>query len=106
MEQVTIHPGRYLLQELKARGQTQKQFSQLIGKKISELNELINGKRNITIQRDLLLSAAFDDPEGKRIHMQNQYDFYRAKLGGEMKRVQDIKRRRKTWDKHEVFARF
>jgi len=54
-----IHPGRHLLQEIKAKGRNQKQFSAILGKKISELNELINGKRNITIQRDILLGAAF-----------------------------------------------
>jgi len=79
MSESAIHPGRYILQELKSKGRTQKEFSQLIGKKISELNELINGKRNVTILRDMLLSAAFDNEEGKRVNMQNKYDFSVAK---------------------------
>lgn len=47
----------------------------MIGKKISELNELIKGKRNITVQRDILLSAVFGDPEQKRLKLQNDFDY-------------------------------
>lgn len=101
-----IHPGRYLLQEIKAKGRNQKQFSAILGKKISELNELINGKRNITIQRDILLGAAFGDPEGKWIHMQNQYDFYRTKLTMDQAKINEIKKKTRSTDKEHVFNNF
>jgi plasmid maintenance system antidote protein VapI len=101
-----IHPWRHLLQEIKNRGRTQKQFSAILGKKISELNELINGKRNITIQRDILLWAAFWDPEGKRIAMQNQYDFYRAKLTLDQAKISEIKRKTRSTDKEHIFHNF
>lgn len=101
-----IHPGRYLLQEIKAKGRNQKQFSAILGKKISELNELINGKRNITIQRDILLGAGLDDPEGKWIAMQNQYDFHIAKLSLDQKKIAEIKRKTRSVDKEEIFNKF
>lgn len=101
-----LHPGRYLSNELKTRGRTQKQFSDVLGKKVSEVNELINGKRNITIQRDLLLSAIFDDPEGKRIKLQNDYDFYTAKIKLDPKKLTDIKKRRNQISKEAVFTNF
>jgi plasmid maintenance system antidote protein VapI len=101
-----IHPGWHLLQEIKAKGRNQKQFSAILGKKISELNELINGKRNITIQRDILLGAAFGDPEGKRIHMQNQYDFHRAKMTMDQRKISEIKRKTRSTDKEHVFNNF
>ncbi|MBU0627374.1 helix-turn-helix domain-containing protein [Patescibacteria group bacterium] len=95
-----------MLQELKNKGRTQKKFSQLIGKKISELNELINGKRNITILRDILLSAAFDNEQGKRIAMQNQHDFAVAKMQVDSKKISEIKRKKHLMKKEDAFERF
>ena len=69
------HPGQLLQQELTSKWYTQKAFATMIGKKISELNELIKGKRNITVQRDILLSAVFGDPEQKRLKLQNDFDY-------------------------------
>ncbi len=94
------------MQELRTKGRTQKKFSQLIGKKISELNELINGKRNITILRDILLSAAFDNEEGKRVKMQNTYDFYVAKMHIDSKKISEIKRKKHLMKKEAAFDRF
>ena len=74
-----LHPGRYLSEQIKIRGRTQKQFADIIGKKVSEVNELINGKRNITILWDMTLALVFDDLEKKRINLQNDYDYYITK---------------------------
>lgn len=101
-----IHPGRYLANQIKERNRTQKQFSDLIGKKVSEVNELINGKRNITIQRDMVLSLIFDDPERKWINMQNDYDYYIAKMKMDKKKIDDIKKRKNQLQKANVFKEF
>jgi len=61
----------------------------MIGKKVSELNELIKGKRNITVQRDILLSVVFGDPEQKWIRLQNDYEYSITKPMMEQK-MQDI----------------
>ena len=43
-----VHPGEILKEELEARGIKQKDFAQSIGMIPSNLNAIINGKRNIT----------------------------------------------------------
>lgn len=83
-----LHPGRYLSENIKARCRTQKQFADIIGKKVSEVNELINGKRNITIAWDMILAIVFDDPEKKRLNLQNDYDYYITKTTMDSKKLE------------------
>ncbi len=73
------HPWQDIIQEIRARGWTQKYFSLLLWKKVSEVNELIKWKRNITIQRDLLLSKVLWSAEKFRINKQIDYDYIIAK---------------------------
>ena len=73
------HPWEYLIQEIRDRGWTQKQFSLLLWKKVSEVNELIKWKRNITIQRDLLLSNILWSPEKYWMNKQIDHDYSIAK---------------------------
>ncbi|HRU50045.1 MAG TPA: helix-turn-helix domain-containing protein [Candidatus Absconditabacterales bacterium] len=77
------HPGELLIEEIRSRDLTQKEFSLMLGKSVSELNELIKGKRNITIQWDLLLSQVLDSPEKYWIHKQIDYDYFLAKKENE-----------------------
>jgi plasmid maintenance system antidote protein VapI len=67
-----------------------------LGKKGSEVNELIKGKRNITVQWDILLSKLFDDPEKKRMHLQVDYDYQKSKTPGEEKKIQELLSRKHT----------
>ncbi len=101
-----IHPGRHLANKLKEYSRTQKQFADLLGKKVSEVNELINWKRNITIQRDILLSVVFDQEEGDWLAMQNEYDYNMAKMKLDKKKIDDIKKRKAQMNKHHVFSKF
>lgn len=50
----------------------------MIWKKNSEINELIKGKRNITIARDILLSHFFQTPPKFWIIKQIDYDYQQA----------------------------
>ena len=99
------HPGKLLQQELTKKWLTQKVFATMIGKKISEVNELIKWKRNITVQRDILLSIVFDDPEQKRIKLQNNFDYTIAKANMTQK-IQEILSKKKKTKGHEVFDDF
>ncbi len=54
---------------------TQKQLAFLVNKKVSEINELIKGKRKMTIQWDYLLSQALHTPEKYWISQQIDYDY-------------------------------
>jgi len=72
---IMIHPWKKIIEEIRNRNWTQKQFAILVWKKNSEVNELIKWKRNITIQRDYILSQVLWTPEKYRINMQTDYDY-------------------------------
>lgn len=72
------HPGKMLAEHLEQLWYTQKAFSLLLGKKVSEINELIKGKRNITISWDILLSKTLWTPEKFWILKQIDYDYQQA----------------------------
>lgn len=99
------HPGQLLQQRLTSKKLTQKTFATMMGKKVSEVNELIKGKRNITVQRDILLSIVFDDPEQKWIKLQNNFDYGLAKehMAQKIKELLSKKNKRKE---REVFEDF
>lgn len=99
------HPGQLLQQELTTRWLTQKTFATMIGKKISEVNELIKWKRNITVQRDILLSIVFRDPEQKRLKLQNDFDYIITKEAMAPKIEELFSYKQKTKE-HEVFEDF
>lgn len=99
------HPGLLLQQELTKRGITQKQFAQMMDKKISEVNELIKGKRNITIPRDILLAIVLDDPEKKWIALQINYDYELTKRTMADK-IKELSSKRKKTKEREVFEDF
>lgn len=77
----------------------------MIGKKISEVNELIKGKRNITVQRDILLSVIFGDPEQRRIRLQMDFEYQTTKEHMAPK-IQEILSKQKKTKEHEVFEDF
>ena len=58
---------------------TQKAFSEKIGKRSSEINELIKWKRKITIAWDILFSKVFHTPEKYWIYKQIDLDYEQAK---------------------------
>ncbi len=68
-------PGFHLGELLRERGLTQKQLAVLVNKKVSEINELIKGKRKITIQRDYVLSQALGTSQKYWINQQIEYDY-------------------------------
>ena len=72
---MTEHPWSELQVLLKEKWLTQKEFSSILWKKVSELNELLKWKRNITIQRDYLLHQALWTPIKYRILKQVDYDY-------------------------------
>lgn len=77
----------------------------MIGKKISEVNELIKGKRNITVQWDILLSTAFNDPEQKRLKLQNDFDYETIKITMAPK-LQELFSYKKKTKEREIFEDF
>ena len=69
------HPWIELQDIIKEKWLTQKAFSTILWKKISEVNELLKWKRNITIQRDYLLHQALWTPIKYWILKQIDYEY-------------------------------
>ena len=75
MDNMLEHPWTELQLLIKEKWLTQKAFSAILWKKVSELNELLKWKRNITIQRDYLLHQTLWTPIKYRILKQVDYDY-------------------------------
>ena len=72
------HPWIILAEYLKENWYTQKDFSKKIGKKTSEINELIRGKRNITVARDIVLTKYLSTKPKFWILKQVDFDYEQA----------------------------
>lgn len=73
------HPGEILREEIECRGITQTKLANDLGVKVSLLNELINGKRDFTIEYALMLEAALSIDADFWINLQNNYDKGKAR---------------------------
>lgn len=87
------HPGEVLREEIEYMGITQTKLAEEIGVKVSLLNELINGKRDFTIEYALLIEAALGIDADFWINLQSAYNKSRAKNDASlMKKLADIRR--------------
>ena len=75
MDTMLQHPWAELQVLIKEKWLTQKAFASIMWKKISEVNELLKWKRNITIQRDYLLHQALWTPIKYWIMKQIDYEY-------------------------------
>jgi len=75
MDNMIEHPWTELQVLIKEKWLTQKAFSSILWKKVSEVNELLKWKRNITIQRDYLLHQTLWTPIKYWILKQVDYDY-------------------------------
>lgn len=74
-----IHPGEMLLEEfLVPKGITQRAFAEKIGWTTARLNELINGKRGVTADSALDLSAALKTTPEIWLNLQMYFDLHEA----------------------------
>ena len=88
-----IHPGEILKDEIESRGITQKALAEQIGLAPSVLNEVLNGKRAMTIEYALLLYAARGIEADLWINLQMQYNRHVAQSNPSfMKRLAGIRR--------------
>ena len=71
---VAIHPGEILKEELEARGISQRDFAKTISVSYTMLNEILNGKRNITADFAILIEAALGTPAVHWLNMQARYN--------------------------------
>ncbi len=58
---IAIPPGEYLLEEIKARGVSQKELAGRMQRPVNAINEIINGKKGITAETALQLELAMPE---------------------------------------------
>lgn len=75
-----FHPGVDIKDELEARDMPQGELAKNLGIKPSQLNEVINGKRNITPQLALLLEKAVGIDADYWMNAQKQYELDKARI--------------------------
>lgn len=75
LDNMLKHPWVELQDMIREKWLTQKALAFILWKKISEVNELLKWKRNITIQWDYLLHRALGTPIKYRINKQIDYDY-------------------------------
>ena len=81
-----VHPGTLLKDEIEYRGISQKQLAQQMGVSYSVLNEILNGKRPISIEYALYLEAVLGIDAQLWIQMQADYNLQVAKSDRSIKR--------------------
>lgn len=87
------HPGEILREEIECRGITQTKLAADLGMKTTLLNELINGKRDFTIEYVLMLEAALGIDADFWINLQNDYSKAKARHNSSfMARLANIRR--------------
>lgn len=74
------HPGLVLIDELKSRNITQREFALDIDIQPTMLNEIVKGKRAITVDIALALEKALDIPAEFWSNMQTQYELDEARI--------------------------
>ena len=80
-----VHPGTLLKEEIEYRGITQKQLAQQMGVSYSVLNEILNGKRPVSIEYALYLEAVLGIDAQLWIQMQADYNLQVAKSDSKIK---------------------
>ena len=73
------HPGEVIRDELEDRGISQRQLAKKMGMSYSVLNDIINGKRDISVEYAMMLEAALGIDADFWINMQTQYSKQMAK---------------------------
>ena len=74
-----VHPGTLLKEEIEYRGISQKQLAHQMCVSYSVLNEILNGKRPISIEYALYLEAVLGIDAQLWIQMQADYNLQMAK---------------------------
>ncbi len=77
---IATHPGSILKRELEERGLQQKDFASLIDVELSNLNALLNGKCNVTIDMAQKLESALSIPSKHWMNLQANYESDLAKI--------------------------
>ena len=88
-----VHPGTLLKEEIEYRGVSQKQLAQQMGVSYSVLNEILNGKRPVSIEYALYLEAVLGIDAQLWIQMQADYNLQVARNDSKISRhIREIRK--------------
>jgi HTH-type transcriptional regulator / antitoxin HigA len=68
-----FQPGEYLRDELQARGWTQGNFARIIGRPVQVVNEIVNGKKRITVETAKAIGLALGTGPELWLNLENTY---------------------------------
>ena len=71
-------PGEFLADELKERGWTQIEFSEIIRRPTKTVNEIIAGKKSITPETALELAAALSTSPQYWLNLESAYQLWKT----------------------------
>jgi addiction module HigA family antidote len=74
-----IHPGYWVQEELRRRRMIQFDLAQLCGISRFRVNEVVNGKRTMTVESAILIGSALNISAERLMSMQVRYDLYQAR---------------------------
>jgi addiction module HigA family antidote len=87
------HPGELLKEELSHRNIAQKDFAQRIGLPYSSLNEILNGKKAVSVEIALRMEAALGIHADLLVKMQSDYDLQTARTNAQLRdQLSEIRR--------------
>jgi HTH-type transcriptional regulator/antitoxin HigA len=88
-------PGVYIRMELEARGWSQVDLAQILGRAVQTVSDIVNGKRSITPETASGLAAAFGTTAQVWMNLQTSYDLWRA--AGD-RGTEDVSRRARLYE--------
>jgi len=71
-------PGEFLADELDARGRTQTEFAEIIRRPVKVVNEVIAGKKAVTIDTTREFAAALGTSSQYWMNLQTSYDLWQT----------------------------
>lgn len=90
---IAIPPGEYLKDILDKKNLKQREFAITIGMAHSQLNEIIKGKRGISVELAIILEAALNIDKDYWVNLQSNYELTKANLDKNLqKKVAIIKK--------------
>lgn len=93
-------PGEFLQDELEARGWSQADLADILGKDTKTVSEIILGKRRITPEMARLLSQALETSPQVWLNLESQYQLYKSERSIPV--ADDVSRRARLYEKYPV----
>jgi addiction module HigA family antidote len=91
VDRIPTHPGEVLLEEfLRPLGTSQLEFSRQLGIPLQRVNEIVRGKRGVTAETALLLSARLGTSPEFWLSLQAAHDLGRARSGALRQRLRSL----------------